>query len=652
MANQSDPRGAEARVPPASVAEVIRRLDRPEKVVVTGGMPYANGPVHVGHLAGALVPPDFAARWFGMLIGRQNVLFVCGSDEHGSTSEVAALAAGKSRREFVDAAQAKHAATMKRYNLGLDVYSGTSQPELVAIHAPLCQDFVRRLRDNGLLEKRTSRQWYDPKMQRFLPDRMVRGRCPNPKCGNENAYSDECERCGHQYDPGAILDPKSAISDATPELRDTVHLWLNMAPVSETLREWIESKNKVWRDSVLAETLERVRPSLRFERAKEPEYKEAAADLPKHRRKYAAGGQVLVQFANKPDLERAAQVLSERGIATSVADEWAHRPITRDVEWGIPLPDIDPELANKTLYVWPDSLIAPIAFSQLALKKRGESAERYAEFWRNPRARIVQFLGQDNVFFYVLMQGAMWLGTQQDPKRQPVAGELQLTDVYSSFHLLVSGEKMSKSAGNFYTGDQLIEEKGYTADQIRYYLALLGLAEQPSDFDFAKLDERNKFLAGPMNAALERPISAVHSKFGGKVPEGKLLQEVETATLRIVRHYVRSMGRFDYPGLLFEVENYARVINSLFARFKPHDDRKPEEGRRDALYSSFYVLKNLMVMLYPFVPETMERVRVSLQLPPDVFRLEELGVPIPAGHAIGAMQQFFPAVAGAIKDAD
>jgi methionyl-tRNA synthetase len=363
-----------------------------------------------------------------------------------------------------------------------------------------------------------------------------------------------------------------------------------------------------------------------------------------------------VQFANKPDLERAAQVLSARGIATSIADEWAHRPITRDVEWGIPLPDIDPaidpELANKTLYVWPDSLIAPISFSQLALKKRGESADKYAEFWRNPKARILQFLGQDNVFFYVLMQGAMWLGTQKDPKRKPIAGELQLTDVYSSFHLLVNGQKMSKSAGNFYTGDQLIEEKGYTADQIRYYLALLGLAEQPSDFDLGKLDERNRFLAGPMNAALERPISAVHSKFGGKVPEGKLLQEVENATLRIVRHYVRSMGRFDYPGLLFEIENYARVINSLFARFKPHDDRKPEEGRRDALFSSFYVLKNLIIMLYPFVPETMERVRVSLQLPPDVFRLEELGVPIPAGHAIGAMQQFFPAVAGVVKDPD
>jgi methionyl-tRNA synthetase len=207
---------------------------------------------------------------------------------------------------------------------------------------------------------------------------------------------------------------------------------------------------------------------------------------------------------------------------------------------------------------------------------------------------------------------------------------------------------MSKSAGNFLLADSLLGERGYTADQIRYYLALLGLAEQQSDFDFAKLDERNRFLAGPLNAAFERPISAVHSKFGGRVPEGRLLPEVVEATLRIARHYVRAMGKFDYPGLLFELENYARTINSLFARFKPHDDRKDEEGRRDALFSCFYVLKNLMIMLYPFVPETMDRLRQSLNLPADVFRLEQIGVAIPAGHAIGAMQQFFPAVPGSV----
>jgi methionyl-tRNA synthetase len=125
------------------------------------------------------------------------------------------------------------------------------------------------------------------------------------------------------------------------------------------------------------------------------------------------------------------------------------------------------------------------------------------------------------------MQGAMWLGSQNNPFKQPEAGDFQLTDVFSVFHLMVDGEKMSKSRGNFYSADQLIDEMGYDADQIRYFLCTLGLAEKPSNFDFNTFNERNKFLAGPMNAAIEKPISAVHTRFEGKIPAGKLIEKIE-----------------------------------------------------------------------------------------------------------------------------
>ena len=628
--------------PPQDVAAVLRRVARPKKAVVTAGMPYANGPLHLGHLAGAHVPADIMARFLGLLIGRENVLFVCGSDEHGSASELAAMAAGVTTREFVDRAHAMQARTLERYSIGLDIYTGTSQPECFALHSQVCQDFLGKLSANGLLDKRMSLQWYDPEKERFLPDRFVRGTCPNPKCGNPDAYSDECPKCGHQHEPSAILNPRSSISNATPELRETVHLWLNMWEVSETLRQWLESKQKTWRKSTVADALDRVRPALRFERSFEDAYKQLKSQLPQHKMKYTSGGQLVLQFGSKPELTEVRQTLSSHQIETELVDEWAHRSITRDISWGVPLPGADPELAGKTLYVWPDSLIAPVSFSQLALQNKGEDKQRYTEFWNDSNARVYQFLGQDNVFFYVLMQGAMWLGTQDDPHRLPVAGELQLTDVFGCFLLMVNGEKMSKSAGNFFTGDQLLDERGYTADQLRYYLALLGLSEKPSDFDFQKLDERNNFLAGPMNAAFERPISAAHSKFGGKVPSGVLIDKVELATIRIVQRWVRAMEKADYPSMLFEVENYARLINSLFTQYKPHDDRFPEPQRRDALYSAFYVLKTLLILLYPFVPDTMDRLRQSLRLPESVFSVDELGTPIPAGHEIGEKLPYFP----------
>jgi methionyl-tRNA synthetase len=624
------------------VASIVARIHRPRRAIVTAGMPYANGPVHLGHLAGTQVPGDIHARWLGMVIGRPNVLYVCGTDEHGSTSELAALQAGVPLRELLERVHDQQATTLKRYAIGLDVYTGTARPECFPLHKAMSQDFLRRLYRNGMLEKRSSRQWYDPKLERFLPDRYVRGKCPNPKCDNESAYSDECDKCGHQHDPSELIHPRSALSDATPVMRDTVHWFLDMAKVAETLRVWIESKTGSWRQWMLSEVLGRVLPALRVAGDREAAYKELRASLPPHKMKYTAGKNLVLQFKNRADAAAGAAALAAAGIASAPDDDWGHRSITRDVSWGLPLPDdLDPEMAGKTLYVWPDSLIAPISFSQVALAARGEPVERYAEFWRDPDARVYQFLGQDNVFFYILMQGAMWLGTQDDPHRLPGPGDLQLTDIFGCFHLLVGGEKMSKSRGNFITGDQLLDQ-GYSADQIRYYLALLGLSEKPSSFDYDKLAERNAFLAGPMNATFERPISAAHSKFGGRVPQGVLADKIVADTQRIVQRYVRSMERADYPTMLYEVENYARIINSLFNQYKPHDDRRPEEGRRDALYASFYVLKNLMIMLYPFAPDTMDRVRDSLRLPPEVFRVEELGAPLPAGHEVGPKQPYFP----------
>ncbi len=635
---------------PNDIEWIKQQAFRPKRMVVTGGMPYANGPLHLGHLAGALIPPDIYARYMRMLIGPENVLFVCGTDDHGSTSELAALKAGKSIRSFIDEIHAKQRQTLDRYSIGVDVYTGTSRPECYPIHKELSQDFLRKLHRNGMLEKRTSRQWYDPIIQRFLQDRLVHGQCPNPKCGNPAAYSDECEKCGTRYDPSELQNPKSAVSDGIPELRETVHWWLDLWKVSEPLRTWIQGKEKKWRHGVYNEVIHTVLPALSFDNIHEARYKEIKETLPKHKSKYAAGKKVAATFENKADLLLGREILHKNGIPSELLDGWAHRSISRDVSWGIPMPaDLDPEMEGKTLYVWPDSLIAPISFSQVALKERGREPAGFVDFWKDPDARVAQFLGQDNVYFYVLMQGALWIGTQGDLSRLPGKGEYQLTDVFSCFHLMVEGEKMSKSTGNFYSGDQLLDEKGYDADQLRYFLAMLSLPEKSSNFDFATLDERNRFLAGPLNAAFEKPVSACHSKFGGRVPEGRLMEKVELETANIIRRYLKSMERAEFGVLLNAIENYARQINSLFTQFKPHDDRFPEEQRRDALFSSFYVLKNLMILLHPFVPSTMDRLRETLRLPPEVFRIAELGRPIPAGHEIGSKREYFPAAGDVVS---
>lgn len=637
---------------PTAVQEVFEKIqfilgkmqeNFPEKAVVTAGMPYANGPVHIGHLAGTHIPADIYARFMKLLIGNENVLFVCGTDDHGSNSEVAAKKQGMSTRDFIDEVHDKQFTTMKNFGISLDVYTGTSREENYETHKELCQTFLRDLYNNGRLEKKTSLQWFDPKMDMFLPDRFVSGTCP--KCGDPGAYSEECDNCGAHYEAKELKSPVSSVSDSTPELRKTDHWFLDMWKCTDQLCEWFEGNQKTWRKNLLTEVLGIVRPTFIFSNTHEEKYKELKETLPKHKSRYAPGKKVALTFEKVAELESAKSELTTLGFDVELLDGWAHRSITRDVSWAIPVPeDLDPTMKGKTLYVWPESLIAPISFSKLALKNQGRDPSESDLYWKNPKAGRYQFLGQDNNFFYTIMQGSMWLGTQKDPNRLPIDGEYQMTDIFSNYHLQINGAKMSKSKGNFFTGDQLIGEMGYHPDQIRYFLSILSLTEKNSNFDEEILKDRNKFLAGPLNASFEKPISACHSKFGGVIPAGDLIGKTAKETQKLIPNYLKMMQKGDYAKILFAVENYARIVNGLFSVYKPHDDRHDEKERADALYSCFYILKNVMIMLSPFAPQVMGNLRKSLGLNEDALDINQLGVPLEPGHKIGQQMDFFPKV--------
>jgi methionyl-tRNA synthetase len=626
------------------IVKILDRIERPSKALVTAGMPYANGPLHLGHLAGTIIPADIYARWMRLVVGKENTLFVFGSDDHGSNSEVSAKKAGKSTREFIDEVHDLQEKTLDRYGVSRDVYSGTSRPDLIKHHKEFCDEKLRSLMNNKMLDKKTSRQWFDSSENMFLPDRFVTGKCPNSECDNEKAYSNECDSCGKTYEPEQLLKPVSAISGTTPELKDTDHWWLNMWNVVDPLKTWIDSKARTWRKPLHRESVDTVTPRIIFSNTHEEKYKELKESLPKHKSRYAPGKKIVCLFDTKEDLNTTFSALKEVGADVELDNSWSHRSITRDISWGLEVPtDLDPEMEGKTLYVWPDSLYAPVSFTKRALELKGLPEDEYKKYWLDPKSGVYQFLGQDNNFFYVVMQGALWLGSQKETNRLPVEGELQLTDIFSCFHLQIEGKKMSKSTGNFFTGDELITDKGFTADQLRYFFALLSITEKPSNFEFETLEKRNEFLAGPLNAAFEKPLSAAQKHYDSKIPEGELIGKTEKETKKIIQIFINNMKKGDYSKLLFAIENYARVINGLFTQYKPHDDRFPEKERADALYSSFFILKNLVIMLSPFVPETMEKLRESLNLPESIYSIDELAKPIEPGHKVGEKQQFFPA---------
>jgi methionyl-tRNA synthetase len=620
---------------------ILGRQKMPEKAVVTAGMPYANAPLHIGHFAGTYVPADTYARFMRMLIGDENVLFVCGSDDHGSNSEVAAKKQGISTSEFVAKINDSQKRTLDNYSISMNLFSATSKPENMKYHKEVVSDILRKLHKNKMLSKKTSEQWYDPELSMFLPDRFVYGQCP--KCEDQKAYSEECDACGATYLASQLQNPKSTVSDSTPVLKDTDHFYLDMWKVADQLKPWIESKKKSWRKNVFLETYNTVIPSLMFSNKFEDTFKSLKTELPSHKSRYAPGKMIEVQFDNLSGLETAQELFSQNGIKSETNNAWANRSITRDVSWGVPVPtDIESGMDEKTFYVWPESLVAPISFTKLALEKQGKDPNEFKKYWHNPNAKIAQFIGQDNIYFYVLMQGAMWFGSQEEINRMPIEGELQLSDVFANYHLHIDGEKMSKSRGNFILADQYLDEWDYESDQVRYFLSLLSLPEKNSNFDFETFKQRNEFLAGPMNAAIEKTVSACHKKFDGIIPSGNLIGKTEKETKKIFQTYLKMMEKGDFPKILFMIENYTRIINGLFAQFKPHDDRHDEQERKDALFSSFFILKNVMIMLHPFVPSTMEKLRSTLNLNDDVYQISEFGKPINDGHKINPQTSYFP----------
>ena len=275
----------------------------PKRYTVTAALPYANGPVHIGHLAGVYLPADIYVRYLRS-VGR-DVKFICGSDEHGVPITIRAQKEGVTPQQVVDKYHVLIRDSFKDFNVSFDVYSRTSS----ATHAEVSSSFFTKLNDAGQFIEQTTQQYFDEKAQQFLADRYIVGTCPN--CGNENAYGDQCERCGTSLSPTELINPRSMLSGAHPVLRDTKHWFLPLDQYEPWLREWIiEGHKNDWKTNVY-------------------------------------------------------------GQCKSWIDQGLHpRAVTRDLDWGVPVPVVGAE--GKVLYVWFDAPIGYISATKEAFPDEWE----------------------------------------------------------------------------------------------------------------------------------------------------------------------------------------------------------------------------------------------------------------------------------------
>lgn len=314
-------------------------MNEPKRYLVTAALPYANGPLHIGHIAGAYLNADIYVRY--LRARGKDVAFICGSDEHGAAITLRAKKEGKTPREIVDHYHGLMKETFASFGISFDEYHRTSSAE----HRDMSQQIFTHLLNKGAFQVETSQQYYDAEAQQFLADRYIMGTCPN--CGNDKAYGDQCERCGTSLSPLELIDPYSTLTGSKPVLKETSHWYLPMAQHESWVREYI-SKGEL--------------------------------DHKKH---------------HEPQSWKSHVV----GQCMSWIDGGLHsRAMTRDLDWGVPVPL--EEAVGKVLYVWLDAPIGYITNTKVWADKHGKNWEDY---WKSEDSRLIHFIGKDNIVFHCII---------------------------------------------------------------------------------------------------------------------------------------------------------------------------------------------------------------------------------------------------------
>ena len=308
------------------------------RILVAVAWPYASGPLHLGHLGGAYLPADIFARYHR--VAGNDVLMVSGSDANGTPITVKADELGITPREVVDIYHPEIVGYWDSLGISFDLFTTT----MTENHHRVTQDMFLRLLEGGYLHKRTTEQYFDPEAERFLPDRYVEGTCPH--CGYEHARGDQCDNCGRTLDVTDLINPRSKLSGATPERKETQHYFFDLPAFADELRDWLNSKT-TWR---------------------------------KHVKNWALG----------------------------MVDEVPERAITRDIEWGVDLP-VDDLGPGKKIYVWFDAVIGYLS-AAIEWASYTDDPEAWRLWWEEPSAESYYFVGKDNIPFHAVFWPAMLMG--------------------------------------------------------------------------------------------------------------------------------------------------------------------------------------------------------------------------------------------------
>ncbi|MDG1571218.1 methionine--tRNA ligase [Robiginitalea sp. M366] len=542
-----------------------------KRTTITAALPYTNGPIHIGHLAGVYVPADIYSRY--LRLKGEEVLFVCGSDEHGVAIPMKAKKEGVSPQELIDKYDGIIRKSFADFGIAFDNYSRTSAP----IHHETASDFFKTLHTQGDFIEEVTEQLYDPEADQFLADRFVTGTCP--KCGYEEAYGDQCENCGSSLNATDLIGAKSVISGAIPVLKSTKHWFLPLDRYEGFLKSWIlEGHREDWKPNVYGQCKSWIDDGL------------------------------------KP------------------------RAVTRDLDWGIPVPVEGAE--GKVLYVWFDAPIGYISSTREWAAREGEDWERW---WKDPQTRLLHFIGKDNIVFHCIIFPAML----------KAHGEYILPEnVPANEFLNLEGQKLSTSRNWAVWLHEYLEEFPGMQDVLRY--ALTANAPETKDNDFTWKDfqaRNNNELVAIFGNFVNRVTVLTHKYLDGRLAQPGPLTDTDRETLEAIRTYPGKIGnsldRFRFREASQDLMNLARLGNKYLADEEPWKVVKTDPERAATiLYVGMQVAAALAVLSEPFLPFTAAKLKFLLQMDnteaaASWTSLSTLETLLPAGHQIGESQLLF-----------
>lgn len=505
------------------------------KILVNVALPYANGPIHLGHVAGAYLSSDIFVRYQRM--HGNEVMFVSGSDEHGTPTTLAADRLHISPRDIADRYHKEHLEAFGNLDIVFDIYTRTTYPE----HRDTVAEFFMDFHSKGLLSEHTMVSPFCPTDNRFMPDRYIEGKCPY--CGFEEARGDQCDNCGKILDPQELISPRCVLCGTTPEFRETKHMFFRLDLFQDRLINWLEGKN-FWRHSVLAFTRNFIKGGLR------------------------------------------------------------ERPITRDIEWGVPVPLEGYE--HKRIYVWFEALIGYVSGARVLSERLGKK-DYWKEFYFDPDVKMYHFMGKDNIIFHTIIWPSMLMGR----------GEYNLPYmVVANEFLTFNGKQFSKSRGIGYSVDDIL--KLASRDYVRYYLS--SIIPEGSDTDFS-LDDFQSRVNGELIDKFGNYIhrlasfivnnSLAISSYQAR-PDEKDREALEFAGARI-NSYNTHLGKVEIKKALGEWLELVKYANSYFNSAQPWRLVKSDPGQCvSKLYHSLVLAQYSTAMLYPFVPGASARIMETL----------------------------------------